>query len=501
MEPLVAMAGVRKSFGDTVVLGGVDFALQRGEVHALLGENGAGKSTLMNILAGIYAADDGTIRINGAAVDLRSPRDAQAAGIGMVHQHFRLVAAFTASENLLLAAAGRPDLRTIVQADARLTDLGKSTGLSVRTDVRVRDMSLAEQQRVEILRILALGARILILDEPTATLTDQESARLGEVVRQLAKQGLGIVLITHKLREVAAFCDRVSVMRAGRMVATGLPASEADRTMLGRLMVGEERDPDAPPARLSRTGGAECLRVEGLTTAPAAGAMALAGVDLTVAAGEIVGVAGVGGNGQEELAEALLGLLPTTSGTIRLHGVDVTGSSIWHRRAEGLRFVPADRKTWGLAGELSVARNLGLEAVREGRYGRTFLSLGRLQETARDAISRFGIAGATPRRPARLLSGGNAQKIVLARELDGAVRVLVVHSPTRGLDVAACRFVYDRLEEAAAAGAGILLISEDLEEIQALSDRILVMSRGRIVGTCAPGTPREAIGELMLGHA
>lgn len=503
-HPLVAMAGIGKSFGGRSVLERVDLKLAGGEVHALLGENGAGKSTLMNVLAGLYAADAGTIAIEGRLTAIRGPRDAQAAGVGMVHQHFRLVPAFTATENLLLAAGGRRDLRTVGQAVERLETVAAATGLVVRTGVPVRDLAVAEQQRVEIVKILALGARILILDEPTAVLTDPEAARLLEVVRGLGGQGLGVVLITHKLREVTAGADRVSVMRAGSMVLAAAPVADVDRGSLARLMVGdlaEAADGLQPIPRARSTRRDERLVVAHLGVRASDHGTPLAEISLTVRAGEIVGIAGVGGNGQEQLAEALMGLRAVDAGTIAIDGAEVTRAAVWRRRVLGLRYVPADRRRSGLAGDLSVADNLAMLAVRAGRYGRLFQSARRLRRAAAALIDRYAIAGATAGRAVRLLSGGNAQKVVLARELDGSVSVLIAHSPTRGLDVAATGFVHDRLAATAAQGAAILLLSEDLEEVLALSDRVLVMSRGRIVGERGANPPRAEIGALMLGHA
>ncbi len=492
------MEGISKAFGGRAVLDGVSFELRAGEVHALLGENGAGKSTLMNVLAGIYAADAGTIRIDGRPAAIHRPGDAAALGIGMVHQHFRLVAEFTAAENLLLAAGGRQGIVSTAEAARRLKALASRTGLDVQPDIAVRDLSVAARQRVEILKVLALDARILVLDEPTAVLTDSESASLLELVRTLAAHGLAIVLITHKLREVQAAGDRVSVMRAGRMVLAGLPATGLAGADLARAMMGA-----APPAagRTPHRPGEPRLAVRNLAVRRSDGAPAVADASFSLRGGEILGVAGVGGNGQQELADALVGLVPAEGGDIVLEGLEVTGWPVWPRRRLGLRYVPSDRARLGLAGDLSVADNLALTGVRAGRFGRLMVAGRAMQRAAEAAISAFGIAGATPRREARLLSGGNAQKLVLARELQEGAAVVVAHSPTRGLDVSACAFVHAMLDRAAAAGAAILLVSEDVEEILALSDRVLVMSRGRIVGECGRAASRQEIGALMLGHA
>ena len=490
--------GASKSFGDHLVLDGVDFDLAAGEVHALLGENGAGKSTLMNILSGIYTADAGRIEIDGGSVTITGPGAAAALGIGMVHQHFKLVQPFTGRENLHLAASGLPVAPSRVEVDARISALVAQSGLTVPLDRRVADLSVADQQRIEILKALLLGARILVLDEPTAVLTDAEADRLLHLVRDLAGQGHSIIFITHKLREVMAAGDRVSVLRRGRMVLSGRPVSDVTRNDLSRAMIGDQTI--AARARAPSTCGASLLTVTDLTVAGSGGSH-VTNAGLTVKAGEIHGLAGVGGNGQRELAEAILGLVPAR-GQITLGAEDLTDRSVADRRALGLRYVPADRSADALAPNLSLAENLAATAVRTGGCGE-WVAPRRIRGHGARLIDAFGIAGATAggRRPVRLLSGGNAQKVVLARELDDDARLIIAHSPTRGLDVAACAYVHDRLIEATARGAGVLLISEDLEEVLALSDRISVISRGRI-STTADGRPSRAeIGDLMLGHA
>ncbi|MGD9512217.1 MAG: ATP-binding cassette domain-containing protein, partial [Geminicoccaceae bacterium] len=377
-------------------------------------------------------------------------------------------------------------------------ELGATTGLGVRPEIAVRDLSIAERQRVEFLRVLAIGAKILVLDEPTAVLTDQEADGLLTVIQGLATDGLAIVLITHRLREVVTAADRVSVMRSGRMVTAGLLTAGLDAQRLAHEMTGE-----APPplARRRHEPGAVRLAAEKLHVAGGDGTKAVDGLSLQVRAGEILGVAGVGGNGQQELADALIGLAPVAGGRVMLDGVDITGWAVWPRRRRGLHYVPSDRSRLALVGDLSVADNLALSEVRAGQFGWFLLAARMMRDAAAGAIAAFAIAGATPERESRLLSGGNAQKLVLARELHDRVRVLVAHSPTRGLDVAACAFVHGILAKAAAAGAGILLISEDLDEILGLSDRIVVMSRGRIAGERAANPSRAELGALMLGHA
>lgn len=492
--------GASKSFGNHLVLDGVDFDLAAGEVHALLGENGAGKSTLMNILSGIYAADAGRIEIEGAPVSIAGPSAAVALGIGMVHQHFKLVQPFTGRENLHLAAAGLPLVPRRAVVEDQIAAVVRRSGLEVALDVPVARLSVAEQQRIEILKALLLGARILVLDEPTAVLTDAESDRLLELVRELAAQGHAIIFITHKLREVIAAGDRVSVLLKGRMVLADRPVEEVTRDDLSRAMIGDQ-EAAAQRRRAQSRPGAGLLEVSDLSVSEG-GAALVSRAGLTLRSGEIHGLAGVGGNGQRELAEAILGLR-LASGQVTLEGADLAGRSVAARRRLGLRYIPADRSADALAPNVSLAENLAATEVRTGALGRAILMPRRIRLRAAELTRDFGIAGATGggRRPVRLLSGGNAQKVVLARELDGDARLIIAHSPTRGLDVAACAYVHERLLEAAARGAGVLLISEDLEEILALSDRISVISRGRI-STSADGRPdRAEIGALMLGHA
>jgi len=478
------------------VLDDVDFDLRPGEIHALLGENGAGKSTLMNILTGIYAADGGIIEIDGAGAAIHSPAQALALGIGMVHQHFRLAGPFTALENVELAAGALPALRGRGIVAARLSEAMARTGLDVPLDVPVDRLSVADRQRIEILKALSLGARILILDEPTAVLTDEEAEGLLRLVRSLADDGKSIVFITHKLREVMAAGDRVSVLRRGRMTLSGAPVAEATAEALSEAMIG--RASGAGITRAAAKPGAVLLEIDGLSQAPG-----LRDVSLSLRMGQIAGIAGVGGNGQQELAETLVGLSPASAGRIVLAGHEIGTADVGRRRDLGLRYIPSDRARHALVPNAPLSHNLAAGAVREGRLGRLTLSLAGLRRMAVELISAFAIAGDTAggTRPVRLLSGGNAQKAVLARELDDGAQLIVAHSPTRGLDVAACRFVHERLAEAAARGAAVLLISEDLEEIMALSDTIHVMSRGRLFTTPDARPDRAAIGRLMLGHA
>jgi simple sugar transport system ATP-binding protein len=496
--PALELAGVHKAFDGKPALIDAGFTLRRGELHALVGENGAGKSTLMNVATGVYAADAGRELVDGELVRIRGPVDAAAAGLGMVHQHFRLVPRFTVAENVRLALgrrAGSP-----AAAAALVAAKAAEIGFPIRPDARVADLSVAERQRAEILKVLLLGARVLILDEPTAVLTEQESDALLAFTARLAAQGGSVVLITHKLREVAARADRVTVMRQGRTVLDGAPIASVTPAEVARLAVGAAV---APVARPRRAPGGPALAVEGLSHRREDGAPTLDGLTLSVREGEVLGLAGVGGNGQSELVACLAGLASPTGGTVSLAGRDVTGASPAARRDLGLRVVPADRFAFGLVRGFSVADNLALAALRRGRYGSPFaVARRRIRRDAEAAIREHEIHGATPTRSTGLLSGGNAQKVLLARELDDAVRVLVAHSPTRGLDVRAAQAVQAAIAAAAERGVACLLISEDLEELMALSGRIAVINRGRIVGEMpVEDASAAALGALMVGHA
>lgn len=497
----LSLEGISKRFGERWVLEDACLQVALGEVHALLGENGAGKSTLMNVLSGVYSADRGEIRIDGQRTPIRRPADAAAAGIGMVHQHFRLVERFTAAENLLLAAGKRRDLRTLAQAEAALLETAERIGLSLDPKAVVEDLSVAERQRVEICKVLALGAKIVVLDEPTAVLTDREAASMLAAVRRMAEAGHCVILITHKLREVLGHSHRLTVMRQGRTVASNLASDGISQEQLARLMVGEHPPQQGRQPSQRQARGADLLVVKDLQVTRAEGGVGLDGIDLSIRAGEILGIAGVGGNGQQQLADALAGTCAITAGSLQLDGADVTHASVAKRRDLGLRVIPSDRMSGALIGEMSVAENLALTKLRSGLYRRFWLNRTRMRADAQVLIEHQQIAGAAPGTRSSLLSGGNAQKIVLARELASGARLLVAHSPTRGLDVKACAAVHAALREAAKAGAACLLISEDLEEIMHLCDRIAVLNRGRIVGEQPGGASAEAIGQLMLGHA
>lgn len=496
----VRMEDVRKSFGARVALDGAHLAVAWGEVHALLGENGAGKSTLMSILAGFYEADSGRIMVAGEPAAFHGPAAASAAGIGMIHQHFKLVGPLTVLENLRLACAPVAGWRSRDAALAAATEMAATLGFPLRPQARVDQLSISERQQVEILKVLLGGARILIMDEPTAVLAEAEAAAILRLARRLADDGRAVILITHKLRDVAAAADRVTVMRGGRTVLANLPAPSLSAAELARAMVGGETEVPRrkPPAR----GGTVTLDLQDLCTEAEAHAVPLRDLSLQLHAGEILGIAGLGGNGQSELLEAVVGLRPLRSGAILLNGAPApSGPAL--RRARGLRFVPADRFGMGLFAALSLAENLALPPLTARPPERRLWVPRRwMRRRAEAAIAGFEVLGADPDIPVRLLSGGNAQKLILAREFEGAFSVLVVHAPARGLDVRAAAAVQDRLFAAAARGAAVLMISEDLDEVLELATRVAVISHGRLSEAQPIGdVDRAALGRLILEGA
>ena len=502
MPAAVELRGITKRFPGVVANDGVHFEAAEGEVHALLGENGAGKSTLSNILTGLYRPDEGEILLRGNAVSFHSPRDALDAGICMVHQHFRLVPPFTVAENVILGdhrGEGRKLTVNPRRIERRVAELGERYRIAVDPRARIWQLSLGEQQRVEILKALYREARILILDEPTAVLTPQEADSLFETLRVMADEGRTIIFISHKLHEVKAVSDRVTVLRGGKTVETVQTAAATPRS-LAALMVG--RDVNLAE-RSSRDGaiGQPVLETRDLWAAGDRGSDTLRGVTLTVCAGEIVGLAGVAGNGQRELAETITGMRAPTRGSVIVAGKQLRAGDARAAIRAGVAHVPEDRLHTGVAPSLSIASNVVLKSYRGRGVGRgPLLSLRMIREHAVRLIKRYDVRGGGPELPARRLSGGNLQKVVLAREFEGEPRVLVVASPTRGLDVAAIETVHRYVREAATSGVGVLLISEDLDEILALADRIAVIYEGAIVGEAPVGeTTIEEIGLMMAG--
>ena len=500
MPPLLEMRGIAKRFGALQALDAVDLVVQEREIHALVGENGAGKTTLMNILYGLYRADTGTIRIRGAEARIGGPRDAIARGIGMIHQHFMLVPPLTIAENVVLGDE-RNGLRLVSSAiEARVRELSDRFGLAVDPAARVENVPLGVQQRVEILKVLYRGSELLVFDEPTAVLTPQEVDELFVIVRKLRDEGKTVILITHKLREVLAVTDRITVLRDGRN-AGELVTKETDAGAIAHAMVGHELR--TLRARATPPGTAPILEAIGLGARSDRGTTALTAVDLVVHAGEILGVAGVGGNGQSELAECLLGLRRVTTGTIRIGGIDVTKDGPKTTRARGVAYVPEDRRTDGLVLAFSVADDLILGKHDRPPYARHgLLDPGAIAREGARLAREFDVRPPDPSLIAGTLSGGNQQKVVLGRELSERPKLIIASQPTRGLDVAATEYVHERLLEQREAGAAVLLISSELDEIRALSDRIAVIFEGRIVAVLTAAEATEVrLGLLMAGQA
>lgn len=490
--PIVAMRGIVKRFDGLLAVGGVDLDLAAGEVHAVVGENGAGKSTLMHVLAGVVRRDAGEISVRGRSVEIGSVADAHRLGIAMVHQHFMLFPSLSVAENLTIGRQPRRwGLVDRHAAREMVAELAQQFGLSVDPDARVSDLDVGALQRVEILRALLGRAEILILDEPTAVLAPQERAGLFRVVRDLARDGRAIVFVSHHLNEVLEVSDRVTVLRDGRVTAR-LRTTATDTAELARAMVGRDvvLALDRPPVERGRP----LLELRGLS------APGLAAIDLTVHAGEIVGVAGVAGNGQSELADAVAGLLPISSGTLLVDGHDMTGASVAERRTAGLAYIPDDRYRRGLAAEASIRDNLvmGRHAGKQRRG--VLLDRAAVARRVERLSMNFGIRAGDLGAPVATLSGGNAQRVVLARELGDPTSITVAAQPTRGIDIAATEFVRRALLSRRSDWSGVLLISSDLDEIRSLADRIVVLHGGRIAGELAASEADDVrLGLLMAG--
>ena len=497
--PALELRGITKRFPGVLANDHVDFDLRRREVHALLGENGAGKSTLMNILYGLYHPDEGEILMRGKRVALGSPKDAIAQGIGMVHQHFMLIPVMTVAENIVLAS--EPTTGGVFldydAATKRVADMARTFKFAIDPHARVENISVGQQQRVEILKALYRYADILILDEPTAVLTPQEAHELFEILNNLRGEGLSIIFISHKLNEVLEIADRITVLRRGKRIDT-LPREGATETELARLMVGREvlLRVDKAPANPAEP----LLAVEDLHVLDDRGLEAVRGVSFEVRAGEIVGLAGVDGNGQTELIDALAGLRHPLSGRVVLGGEDVTRADARDILDRGLGHIPEDRQRRGLVLDFTLAENLGLHDYEKEPFARRgWLFPRRLVAYARKLLQQFDVRGGGPQTRASALSGGNQQKVVIAREVARNPRVLVAAQPTRGLDVGAIEFVHRRLVEQRDAGRAVFLVSLELEEILSLSDRILVIYEGRIVGEFPPTATEEELGLAMTG--
>jgi len=501
-RPRLVMRNISKRFGAVQALSDVHFEVAQGEIHALVGENGAGKTTLMRILCGLERADSGTVELDGRPVNIPDPEAAHRLGIGMVHQRFKLIPSLTVAENVILGS--EPHRRGVLDrraAYAEVARLGKVHHLQVDPGARVGDLSVGLQQRVEILRLLYRKARILIFDEPTAVLTPQETVQLFNILRSLKEQGATIIYISHKLWEVLQISDRVTVLRRG-VVQGVLPTREADAALLTRLMVGQDITPVAVEASEPPASREPLLTLHDVWAIDDQGLPAVKGVSLTVAQGEIVGIAGVEGNGQRELAEVILGTRPAVRGRLMLLNNDITHLPTWRRRLLGLGFIPEDRDREGVSLDFSLADNAIATRIRSRAFARGgFLSPQAAAEFCRGLLREFNVVAPGPGTLARNLSGGNLQKFIVGRELSFSPKVLVAAHPSRGVDVGATRFLHERLLALRSQGTGILLISGDLDEILALSDRIAVMFRGEMVGLLPRSeATRDRVGALMLGR-
>jgi simple sugar transport system ATP-binding protein len=496
---MLEMRGIVKRFPGVLASDHVDFDVYPGEVHTLLGENGAGKSTLMKILYGLYQSDEGEVLLNGLPLTIHEPTDAITHGIGMIHQHFMLVPTLTVAENVALGLPSTKGLRTDLDVvAARIDELSHIYGLRVDPNAYVWQLAVGEQQRVEIIKALYRDARLLILDEPTAVLTPQEVDQLFVTLRQLRDDDRGLIFISHKLHEVLALSTRITVLRHGRVTGS-VPAEGATRESLAQMMVGRavKLAPDKSPA----SPGEVKLEVRDLRVLRDRGEEGVRGLSLEVRAGEIVGIAGVSGNGQMLLAEAIAGLRTPTAGSIKIAGTEVTGMKPRQVRNAGLAYVPEKRMKDGAIGDFSVAENMLLIDHNEPQYLRAGLyDFGAINEHCRRLVDEYTVKTPTIDTPARNLSGGNIQKMIIARELSGTPEVLVAAQPTRGVDIGAAEYIHTRLIEQRDHNTAILMISEDLDEVFGVSDRVVVMYEGQVMGVVDPKTTsREQVGLMMAG--
>ncbi|MBA4420099.1 MAG: heme ABC transporter ATP-binding protein [Anaerolinea sp.] len=497
LKVIAHMQGIRKRFPGVLANDQVDFELREGEVHALLGENGAGKSTLMNILAGLYHPDSGTINIRGKQVSFNSPQDAIKVGIGMIHQHFMLVPSQTVTENVLLGLNDPPFIINLKDYDDKIRQLGERLGLIVDPRAKIWQLTVGEQQRVEILKMLYRGTNVLIMDEPTAVLAPSEIEDLFLTLRKMTAEGKSIVFISHKLNEITEISDRVTVLRRGKVTASGINTRETTREKLAELMVGREvlfridKKPVKP--------GDVVLSVENVQAENDKNLQSLRGLSLQVRAGEIVGLAGVAGNGQSELAEVITGLRKCTAGKICIHGQDTTNQSTLTSIRQGVSHIPEDRTHVGSAPNLSITDNVIMKNYNQQPIGMGWLinslAANRFATKLKD---EYEITAPLINTPVRLLSGGNLQRVILAREISSKPKLMVAVQPTRGLDVGAIEGVQRLLMQQREAGAAVLLISEELEELLSLSDRIYIIYEGQIMGEVTDGDIRK-IGLMMTG--
>lgn len=488
---------ITKKFGALVANDQINLKVEKGEIHAILGENGAGKSTLMNIVYGLLAADSGSILVDGKLASINEPSDALNCGIGMVHQHFMLVPVFTVAENIVLGhEKSKRGLLTLDEAKVKIASIAKEFKFEIDPDALIEDLPVGVQQRVEIIRALMYDAKVLILDEPTAVLTPQETDELLSMMKTLKAKGTSIIFITHKLREVRAVADKITIIRLGKVVGVTTPDSSQEE--LASMMVG--RSVDLIPNKLNVTPGKTILAVTDLNIYNSVGRKIVNNITLEIKAGEILAIAGVQGNGQSEIARALLNLEEHVDGSIKINNNEILGKSVRDSLRDGIAFIPESRELDGLIGSFSIAENLILDThdlvpvAKQGQLNKTYI-----RENAQKLIKEFDVRAQSIFDTATSLSGGNKQKVVLARELSRTVDLVIASQPTRGLDVGSIEFVYERLLSERASNKAVLLISSELDEVTALADRIAVIYKGEIVGVVTPDVSREKLGLMMAG--
>ena len=491
------LKGITKKFGTLVANDQINLKVEKGEIHAILGENGAGKSTLMNIVYGLLAADSGSIFVDGKLASINEPSDALNCGIGMVHQHFMLVPVFTVAENIVLGhEKSKRGLLTLEEAKLKIASIAKEFKFEIDPDALIEDLPVGIQQRVEIIRALMYDAKVLILDEPTAVLTPQETDELLSMMKTLKAKGTSIIFITHKLREVRAVADKITIIRLGKVV--GVTTASSSQEELASMMVG--RSVDLIPNKLNMTPGKTILAVTGLNIYNSVGRKIVNNITLEIKAGEILAIAGVQGNGQSEIARALLNLEENVDGSIKINNKEILGKSVRDSLRDGIAYIPESRELDGLIGSFSIAENLILDThdlvpvAEQGQLNKTYI-----RENAQKLIQEFDVRAQSIFDSASSLSGGNKQKVVLARELSRTVDLVIASQPTRGLDVGSIEFVYERLLSERASNKAVLLISSELDEVTALADRIAVIYKGEIVGQVTPDVSREKLGLMMAG--
>ena len=493
----IELKGITKKFGALVANDSIDLKVARGEIHAILGENGAGKSTLMNIVYGLVKADSGSILIDGTKVEINDPAHALSFGIGMVHQHFMLVPVFTVVENIVL---GHEDSKNsfldFANARDKIKSIAKEFNFEIDPDELVENLPVGVQQRVEIIRALIYDAKVLILDEPTAVLTPQETDELLNIMRKLKAKGTSIIFITHKLREVKEVADKITIIRQGKVVGTALPDSSKEE--LARLMVG--RQVDLLPNKKTVSPGITVLSIEKLSVYNDSGRKTINELSLDIKAGEILAIAGVQGNGQSELARAIINLESNITGSIKINGQEILGKSVSESLNSGVGFIPESREIDGLIASFSIAENLILDTHDKDPVSKNGqLNKKHIEDNATNLLSEFDIRAQGIYESTSSLSGGNKQKVVLARELSRKVNLVIASQPTRGLDVGSIEFVYERLLAERSSDRAVLLISSELDEVSALADRIAVIYKGEIVGVVGPEASREKLGLMMAG--